>query len=298
MPRTSKPIIEQKYAKEILFLVRLFRLLKPRSHLPRMLGGSFDGIRKMAYALVNEGYLHLVNEWEQKTNQGRVESVLGMTSKGAKIVEQEYGIAATKSRFKQNNRQKSLSGFDKHELLIADTMAAIMASARNHADVRFIGPKEFFDYKGVPDDARRRFYNASTSSKKPYEHMYHLVVDRVRYKEKFYNELWITFDFIFGIERRNSKGKLVRRFYYLEAGRGNLKSRVPELTYASYTKKYLAYQKAIVNDHSGTCPNKRFFGIRQINPVFLITNRDPLYPGTERMLNCMCIPTISYTNVM
>jgi len=259
---------------EILYHARMFNYLKSRDHIMRLFGGR-QRARKRAGLLARHGYLFRLptSIYEQ--------DVFGIGNKGARIVEELYGIPATKAHWPQKHLEKS-DGHIKHELLNASAITSIMAATEEHPHLRFISPQEIFDQ--APGKTRDRFYT-TIDPRRPQDKAFHLEAT------VYYNGVWserrIKFDWIFGIENQTTRRK---KYWYFEAGRGTLRNRTNDLdNLASYTKKFLVYEATAKRVRGVKRPNinQETFGIKDIHPFYLITNRDTRYSGAERMKNCL-----------
>lgn len=275
---TLKPLQLQPRDYELMYYVRSFGYLKSRDHILKFFGGRRRILRR-ASLLAKHKYLYQL--------PGRAlheQAIFGINNKGARLVRDRYDIPSPKVHWPDKHDRIS-DGWKKHELLVADFMTSLIAAAIGNPDIRYISQQEIFDQ--APAERRERFYtmrsNASRKNDKE-------SIEARVFFDGIWQELWIRFDWIFGIEHVTKPGQ-PKSYYYFEAGRGSERAETLDPDIASYTKKFLVYQAALekIKGVKHRTINEELFGVPLIRPLFLITNAQTRYPGTRRMNNCIAL---------
>lgn len=255
---------------ELLYHARMLGDLKSRDHILKLFDGKMRVLRR-ASMLAREGYLY-----ELPGRRAYEQASYGIGNRGAKVVEERYGVPATSSHWPQKHVEKS-DGFRAHEHLNARMVIAIMKAAEASHAHRYISLKEIYDR--APEERRAKFYRAR-HPRRPKEHPFCL--ETSVYFDGVWKNTAIKFDWMFGIEGKRPI------YFYLETDRGTMDVRTHNLHEPSLMKKMIVYRE-LAKRVSKKSPsiNEQIFGVPQIRPLFLITARNPRYAGAERMKNAI-----------
>lgn len=244
--------------REIIRRVHAHRLLKSRSHILPLFGGSTNLLRRLQ-KLTEHRYLYRL-----PNRRPHEEAIYALGNEGATLLQKEFGIERPSVDFTAQN--KKLSGrFIRHTLLVADITLRIELACRAHPDARFIDRDEIIE-QWAPEHTRRKSRKVGK--------------DPLRWRVEIRYNGWrgtkgITPDQFFGIDLLGRDPLL----FFLEADRASMPVTSSNLHRSSILKKLLIYyqgwQAGLYAKH---------FGTDDIRTLFVLETG---YRGQTRIEECL-----------
>jgi hypothetical protein len=249
---------------KIIRHVERFRLLRSRSHIVRLFGGSKHLLRRLR-KLYDNKYLYRLPDrtpYEQ--------AVYGIGNEGADLLNAEFDLPRANVDHTQKN--KSLGPrFIEHTLLVADIMIAVILACRAREDVRYISWEEILE-EWAPDATRKQRFQVGG---RPFRWRVKFRHDGKTYRKS------IEPDHMFGLGLPEDR----EEFFFLEADRQNMPVESRNMNRSSIFKKQLQYweswQKTAFNE---TNLYERHFGIPNIRTLFVLSTG---YRGDKRLNRCL-----------
>ena len=242
---------------EIIRYVHSYRLLKSRSHLVALFGGSTHILRRLQ-KLARYKYLYPL------PRRPAEEAVYAIGNAGADLLAREFREPRPRVDWTAQNRTLTQKHVE-HTLLIADVMIRIELACRGRENIRFISPEEILA-KYAPKSTRLK---AKHVGGKPFLWSVPLV-----YMGAWVGEKSIEPDRMFGIAFQDPSKET--NWFFLEADRGTMvvKPQKGNLHKSSIFKKQLQYWASWVTTPPAKANlyNERF-GIHDIRTLFVLDTR-------------------------
>ena len=254
MQTTLEPTVTNRDV-EIIRYVHRYRLLKSRSHIVPLFGGSLHVLRRVKKLTE---YGHLFSLPGRRPDQ---EAAYALGNKGSDLMASKFGAPRPKVDWPSQNRTLTVRHVE-HTLFIADLMVAIELSCRQNRRVRYISPEEILE-KYAPTSTRAKSRKVGG---RPFE--WRATVRQGEWRGTHYIEP----DWMFGLEVAGSDEP---NFFFLEADRGTMSvkpRREGNLDKSSIFKKMLLYWSSW-QPKSASQRNafEERFGIRNIRTLFAIS---------------------------
>ena len=251
---------------EIVRFVERFRLLRSRSHIVPLFGGSTHVLRRLQKLRKNQ-YLY-----ELPGREPNEEAVYAIGNVGADLLNAEFNLPRPKVDYTQQNKTLGMR-FIEHTLLVSDIIVAIILATRCRDDVRYISQEEIFR-EWAPRETRSKRYKVGA-------HPFRWRV-KFSYKERTYRKS-IEPDHIFGLAFPGQERK--PNWFFLEADRQNMPVKSRNMNRSSIFKKQLQYWESW-QDNTWTETNlfKKHFGVSNIRTLFVL---DTGYQGRQRLNRCI-----------
>jgi len=248
---------------EIIQYVRRYRLLRSRSHILPLFGGSQYLLRRLKQ-LYDHKFLYRLPD-----RRPHEEAVYAVGNAGADLLNRRFGMPRPSVDYTQQNRQLG-PRFIEHTLLISDIMAAIELACQRREDVQFISQQQFLK-EWAPKATQDKFW---TVGGHPLRWRISFEYDGNRYRKS------IEPDQMFGIGGESRKEP---NWFFLEADRQTMPVKSRNMNRSSIFKKQLQYFESW-ND--GSRPNRLDgqFGIENARTLFVL---DTGYTGEERLDRCI-----------
>lgn len=236
---------------EIIRYVHSYRLLRSRSHLVELFGGSLHILRRLQ-KLAHYKYL---NPLPRRPHE---ETVYAIGNAGADLLSRRFGEPRPKVDWTAQNRSLT-EKYAEHTLLISDVMISIEIACREREGVRFISPEEILS-EYAPQTTRQE---ARRVGGKPFLWSVPIVYKGWR------GEKSIEPDRMFGIAFEDSNKDT--EWFFLEADRGTMvvKPQTAHLHKSSIFKKQIQYWASAVPAPKENLYTKHF-GIRDIRTLFVL----------------------------
>ncbi|MEL6445676.1 MAG: replication-relaxation family protein [Bacteroidota bacterium] len=252
----------------ILRAVAEHRLLRSRSHLVPLFGGSLHVLRRLQ-RLTAERYLCRL------AGRPHQESVYAIGDKGSDLLHRRFGVPRPKVEWTAQNRTLT-ERHVAHTLLIADVLVGIELACRARPDLRFVSAAEVIE-RHASERVRQR---AREVGGRPLRW-------RVRVRDGgWVGEGAIEPDGLFGIEHAGRGGTTKTDWYFLEADRGTM-SVIPErprLDRSSLFKKMLQYHASAEKKLDGQSLTGRHFGLPSVRTLFVLATGAR---GQTRLQRCL-----------
>lgn len=250
---------------EIIRYVERFRLLRSRSHVVRLFGGSKHLLRRLR-KLYDNKYLYRLPDrtpYEQ--------AVYGIGNKGADLLNAEFDLPRANVDHTQKNKRLG-PRFVEHTLLVADLMVAIILACRGREDVRFVSQEEILE-EWAPEKTRKRRFKVGG---RPFRWRVKFTYDGKTYRKS------VEPDHMFALELPDGRVEP----FFLEADRQNMPVESGNMNRSSILKKQLQYWKSWQKTPIGEAANlfERHFGIPDIRTLFAISTG---YRGDKRLGRCV-----------
>ena len=234
---------------EIIRVVEKHRLLRSRTHLVPLFGGSLNVLRRLQ-KLTRERYLY------QLPRRPHEEAVYAIGDKGSDLLHQRFGYPRPKVEWKAQNKTLTERHVE-HTLLIADILVSVELACRQHEAVRFVPFEEIIEKHG----SERVKARARSVGGRP---LWWPVTVR---SGEWRGDTAIEPDALFGIERGDKTS-----WFFLEADRGTM-SVIPErprLDRSSIFKKMLQYWASWEKDRAGKNLTGAHFGLPDVRTLFVL----------------------------
>ncbi|MEO1582131.1 MAG: replication-relaxation family protein [Pseudomonadota bacterium] len=249
---------------EILRAVEHHRLLRSRSHLVPLFGGSMHILRRLQ-RLTAERYLYRLR------GRPHEEAIYAIGDRGSDLLHRRFGTPRPKVEWAAQNRTLT-ERHVAHTLLIADVLVGVELACRPRADLRFVSADEVLERhasKRVRDKARE-------VGGRP-----------LRWRVCVRDGAWsgvgaIEPDGLFGIEYASGKTD----WFFLEADRGTM-SVIPEqprFDRSSLFKKMLQYHVSAQKGLGGESLTERLFGLPSVRTLFVVATGAS---GQKRLERCL-----------
>lgn len=249
---------------EILRYVRRYRLLRSRSHILPLFGGSTHLLRRLK-KLTDHKYVYRLPD-----RRPHEEAVYAIGNEGADLLNQRFGTPRPRVDYTQKNQTLG-PRFIAHTLLVADIMTAIELACRGREDARFISEREILK-KWAPESTQKE---SRTVGGRPFRWRV-----RFEHKGKSYRKS-IEPDWMFGLRTDREEGE--PNWFFLEADRQNMPVKSRNMNRSSLFKKQLQYFRSW---NEGRPPNRleEQFGIEAARTLFAISTG---YEGKKRLDRCL-----------
>ena len=251
---------------EIIRYVHSYRLLKSRSHLVALFGGSLHILRRLQKLAVYK-YLYPLSRRPHE------EAVYAIGNAGADLLARDFGEPRPKVDWTAQNKTLTQKHVQ-HTLLVADVMIHIELACRRRQSVRFIPPEEILA-KYAPESTRLK---AKHVAGKPFLWSVPIV-----YKGRRIGEKSIEPDRMFGIAFQDPSKET--NWFFLEADRGKMvdKPQTVNLDKSSIFKKQLQYWASAIPTPKVNLYTERF-GIKHIRTLFVLATG---FRGDVRLNKCV-----------
>ena len=236
---------------EIIRYVRRYRLLRSRSHILPLFGGSQYLLRRLKQLYDHKFLYRLPDRRPHEESQ----IVGGAGRPSVDYTQQNQGLGAR---------------FIEHTLLVADIMVAIERACRGRDDVRFISQQQFLKER-APKTTREKFW---TVGDHPLRWRVSFEYEGNRYRKS------IEPDQMFGIRPEDREEP---NWFFLEADRQTMPVKSRNMNRSSIFKKHLQYF-ASWNENSGLNRLEEQFGIESARTLFVL---DTGYEGEKRLQRCL-----------
>lgn len=248
---------------EIIRQVERFRLLRSRSHIVRLFGGSKHLLRRLR-KLYDHKYLYRLPDrtpYEQ--------AVYGIGNKGADLLNAEFDLPRANVDHTQKNRRLG-PRFIEHTLLVADIMVTIILACRKRQDVQYISQEEILEE--APASTRKQRYQVGG---RPFRWPVKFRHDGKTFRKS------VEPDHMFGLELPEGR----EEYFFLEADRQNMPVESGNMNRSSILKKQLQYWESwqkTAFDETNLC--EQHFGISDIRTLFVLSTG---YRGDKRLNRCL-----------
>ena len=261
--KSTVPFAPTERDVEIVRYVERHRLLRSRSHLVPLFGGSLNVLRRLQ-KLNQERYLFSLDRRPHE------EAVYAIGDKGSDLLNRRFGTPRPKVEWAAQNKTLTERHVE-HTLLIADVLVGIELACRKAEDVRFVDAYEIIERHASASVKSR----ARTVGGRPLKWGV-----RVRDGE-WRGESSIEPDGLFGIERGGKTS-----WFFLEADRGTM-SVIPErprLDRSSIFKKMLQYWASWQKNAAGQNLTGERFGLPDVRTLFVLATGAR---GNVRLERCL-----------
>jgi hypothetical protein len=248
---------------EIIRYVRRYRLLRSRSHILPLFGGSQYLLRRLKQ-LYDHKFLYRLPD-----RRPHEEAVYAVGNAGADLLNRRFGTPRPSVDYTQQNQELG-ARFIEHTLLVADIMVAIELACRGRDDAQFISQQRFLKER-APKTTREKFW---TVGGHPLRWRVSFEYEGNRYRKS------IEPDQMFGIRAEDREGP---NWFFLEADRQTMPVKSRNMNRSSIFKKQLQYF-ASWNEDSGRNRLNEEFGIESARTLFV---PDTGYEGRERLDRCI-----------
>lgn len=252
--RKDKRFALTKRDIEILRYVERHRLLRSRSHLVPLFGGSLHILRRLQ-KLTAERYLYRLSRRPHE------EAVYAIGDKGSDLLHRRFGTPRPKVKWTAQNRTLT-EHHVAHTLLIADVIVGVEFACRCRPDLRFVSAAEVIERHA----SRRVQSEAKEVGGRP-----------LRWRVQVRDGAWsgtgsIEPDGLFGIEHASRQTGGKTDWFFLEADRGTM-SVIPEqprFDRSSLFKKMLQYHASAQKRLDGQSLTERLFGLPSVRTLFVL----------------------------
>ncbi|MFB6231209.1 MAG: replication-relaxation family protein [Salinibacter sp.] len=247
----------------IIRAVRHHRLLRSRSHILPLFGGSRYLLRRLK-KLFEHRFLYRL-----PGRRPHEEAVYALGNEGADLLNRRFGLPRPSVDYTQKNRRLG-PRFIEHTLLVSDVTVAIDLACRRREDAWFISQPEFFEEQ-APEPARDKYYTVGGHPLRwpvSFEH------EGNHYRKS------IEPDRLFGIETEAGEKP---NWFFLEADRQNMPVKSRDLNRSSIFKKQLQYF-ASWSAEQGPNRFEEELGIRNARALFVLATG---YDGDKRLRRCL-----------
>lgn len=248
---------------EIIRHVERFRLLRSRTHIVRLFGGSTHVLRRLQKLHENKYLYRLPN---RRPNE---QAVYGIGNEGADLLNAEFDLPRPKIDYTQKNQTLG-PRFIEHTLLVADIMVNVMLAARGREDVRYISQEEILE-EWAPKKTRRQRFKVGG---RPFRWRVKFRYDDKRFRKS------IEPDHMFGLELPDGRDE----FFFLEADRQNMPVESGNMNRSSILKKQLQFLASWWRGLDDFNLLGKHFGIANIRSLFVIETG---YEGDKRINRCL-----------
>ena len=248
---------------EISRYVRRYRLLRSRSHILPLFGGSQYLLRRLKQ-LYDHKFLYRLPD-----RRPHEEAVYAIGNAGADLLHRRFGTPRPSVDYTQQNQGLG-ARFIEHTLLVADIMVTIELACRGRDDVRFISQQQFFKER-APKTTREKFW---TVGGHPLRWRVSFEYEGNRYRKS------IEPDQMFGIRAEDREEP---NWFFLEADRQTMPVKSRNMNRSSIFKKQLQYFASWDKD-SGRNRLDEEFGIANARTLFVL---DTGYEGDKRLQRCL-----------
>lgn len=248
---------------EIIRYVRRYRLLRSRSHILPLFGGSQYLLRRLKQ-LYDHKFLYRLPD-----RRPHEEAVYAVGNAGADLLNRRFGTPRPSVDYTQQNQGLG-ARFIEHTLLVADIMVAIERACRGRDDVRFISQQQFLKER-APETTREKFW---TVGGHPLRWRVSFEYEGNRYRKS------IEPDQMFGIRAEDREEP---NWFFLEADRQTMPVKSRNMNRSSIFKKQLQYFASWDKD-SGRNRLDEEFGIANARTLFVL---DTGYEGEKRLQRCL-----------
>jgi hypothetical protein len=241
--RTSKVAAMQltRRDREIIRLVHRHRFLRSQ-HITALLPSSPQQVVRRLQLLYHHGYLERPRaQLEYYGRGGSRPMVYGLASKGAKLLEKEFGIATSGSKTDHDIGQVFLE----HTILVSDVMVSIELACRKSNDVTLL----YEDQLALQSDRNQFQWDVKVPD--------HGVT------------LGVIPDRVFALEYSSNSGEVQRVYFFLEADRGTMPVVRSGLTRSSFNRKLISYEATWTQK-----VHQRKLGIHRFRVLTVTTNAE------------------------
>lgn len=248
---------------EIIRAVERHRLLRSRSHIVPLFGGSLHVLRRLQ-KLTHHRYLYRL------AGRPYEEGIYAIGDKGSDLLNRRFNRPRPKVEWPAQNKTLTERHVE-HTLLIADILVGIELACQNVSDVRYLDADSILERSA---SARVKERMRAVGGRPLHW--------RVRVRDgEWQGNTSIEPDGLFGIERSGKNS-----YYFLEADRATM-SVIPErprLDRSSIFKKMLQYWASWEKDASGQNLISRHFGIADVRTLFVLATGAR---GNVRLERCL-----------
>ena len=248
---------------EIIRYVRRYRLLRSRSHILPLFGGSRYLLRRLKQ-LYDHKYLYRL-----PNRRPHEEAVYAVGNAGADLLKNRLGWPRPSVDYTQQNRRLG-PRFIEHTLFVADIMVAIELACRRCNDVRFISQHEIIEER-APRATRDQHWTVGGHP--------------LRWPVSFGYESWsgrksIEPDQMFGIATEDREEP---NWFFIEADRQTMPVKSANMNRSSIFKKLLQYFQSWDSESESNRFEEQF-GVQNVRVLFVLSTG---YEGEKRLQRCL-----------
>lgn len=263
--RSTVPLRLTERDVEIVRAVWRHRLLRSRSHLLPLFGGSTHILRRLQ-ALTESRYLYRLERAPHE------EAVYAIGDRGSDLMHERFGAPRPKVSWTAQNKTLTERHVE-HTLLIADVLVSVALACRATSDVRYVPFEEIIERHA----SQRTRERARLVGGRPLKW-------RVRVRSgEWQGEGSIEPDGMFGIEHE-ATGKT--SWFFLEADRATMRVKPtrPRLDWSSLFKKMLQYWTSWQKRAGGQNLTLTHFGLPDVRTLFVLSTEAR---GDIRLERCL-----------
>jgi hypothetical protein len=248
----------------IIRYVERFRLLRSRSHILPLFGGSKHLLRRLKKLYKNK-YLYRLPDRDPYE-----EAVYAIGNTGADLLNTEFDLPRPNVDYTQQSRTLGLR-FIEHTLLVADIITAVILACRSRENIRYISQEKILS-EWAPEKTRKQRFKVGG---RPFRWKVKFTYDSRSFRKS------IEPDHMFGLQLRDGRNE----FFFLEADRQNMPVKSRNMDRSSIFKKQLQYWESWqMAPFAETNLYEKHFGISDVRTIFAISTG---YRGDKRLNRCI-----------